>query len=124
MPKQLPVIEYRKPPLRPDAWQWQRLVQLSTSGCFAAALYCGFLSLFLSHKLATPTAQFIQFQKTMRAQAATRPVGTVCIRPPFAGTAYVPRPLFMLATTYIAIGFASIAIVTVALAVRRSGRAG
>jgi hypothetical protein len=106
MPRELPSIGYRPPSPRPDRWQLWHAIDSLAIGCFAAALYCGLLSFVLSAKFATPTPAYRQFQQSMRAQAATRPAGTVFQYPPFTGREYEPRPLWSLSTTWLALGFA------------------
>jgi len=91
------------------------------AGCFFAALYCGLMSFVLARKFATPTPAYQQFERGMRAQAATLPAGTVFEYPPFPGQAYVPRPLLSMPTTYFAVGFAGAGVALFALSARRSG---
>jgi hypothetical protein len=97
---------------------------VADGGLLVAALYCSFMSYVLARKLATPTPAYQQFERTTRAQAATRPAGTVFDYPPFNGQAYVPRPLLSLPTTYFALAFAGAGIALFVLSARRSGRAG
>ncbi len=120
----MPNVDYHRPSPHPDRWQWWRAVDWLAAGCFAAALYCGYMSYVLSHKLATPTPGYRQFVRDMDARAATLPAGAVFERPAFAGQAYVPRPVFDLPTTYLALGFAGAGVALVVLLRRRGGRAG
>ena len=124
MSRESSTVDYHRPPPNPDRWQLWRVIEILTAGCVVAALYCGFMSFVLSKKLATKTPAYVQFEQRMNAQAATRPAGTVFERPRFNGQAYVPRPLFSLLTTYLAIGFAGAGVALFVLSVRRSGRAG
>jgi hypothetical protein len=124
MPLEPPNIDYHRPSPHPDRWQLYRVINLLTAGCFGAATYLGIMSFELSGKFATPTPAYQQFQQNMRAQAATRPAGTVFEYPPFPGQAYVPRPLLSMPTTYLAVGFGGAGVALVVLSARRSGRAG
>jgi hypothetical protein len=124
MSRESSTIDYQPPPPHPDRWQLWRVIDILMAGCVVAALYCGFMSFVLSKKLATKTPAYAQFENTMRAQATTRPAGTVFEWPPFNGQAFVPRPLFSLLTTYLSIGFAGAAVGLFVLSARRPGRAG
>ena len=124
MPLEPPNIDYHRPPPHPDRWQLWRVVDWLTAGCFAAAVYCGIMSFVLAHKLATPTPAYQQFERSMHAEAATRPAGTVFEYPQFQGQAYVPRPLLSLPTTYVAVAFAGAGVALFVLRRRSSGRAG
>jgi hypothetical protein len=124
MSREPSTVDYHRPSPNPDRWQLWRVVEILTACCVVAALYCGFMSFVLSKKLATKTPAYIQFEQRMNAQAATRPAGTVFEWPKFNGQAYIPRPLFSLLTTYLAIGFGGAGAAFFVLSVRRSGRAG
>jgi hypothetical protein len=110
-------VDYHRPPPHPDRWQLWRVIDILMATCVVAALYCGFMSFVLSRKLATKTPAYLRFEQAIRAQAATRPAGTVF---EFKGQAYVPRPLFSLLTTYLAIGFAGAGVSLFVLTVRRT----
>lgn len=114
----LPVVDYRQPAptasaLRQPFWKAWRESIVATFVC--GALYFGMLSWLYSYKLAAPTLQFKLYQQQVQAQAATRPVGTAFSPPPFIGTAYIPRPLFSLRTTYWSIESAAGAVIAVIL---------
>lgn len=117
-------LDYHRPAPNPDRWQLWLVFAILSAACVVAAVYCGLMSFVLSKKLATKTPEYAQFESTMMAQAATRPAGTAFKWPPFKGQAFVPRPLFSLSTTYLAIGFAGAGVALFVLSARRRGRAG
>jgi hypothetical protein len=105
MPEKRPVIGYQKPQPSPERWQLYRVVEILAVCCVVAALWLGLMSLIASRHLATPTPEYKQYEQMMRARAATLPAGAH-LEWHYSGQAYVPRPLFSLATTYYAIAFA------------------
>jgi hypothetical protein len=123
MSRQSSTVDYHRPPPR-DRWQLWRAVDILATGCVAMALYCGFMSFVISYKLAAKTPAYLRYKQSIEAQAATQPAGTAIEWPQFNGQMYVPRPLFSLLTTYLAIGFASAGLALFTLSARRRGRAG
>jgi len=52
------VIEYHRSPPHPDRWQWRRIVALLPPLCVVGAMYCGFVSYVLSHRVSAPQSIF------------------------------------------------------------------
>ena len=88
----------------------QHVAELLGAVCVCAALCLESVSYVLVRKLATPTPAYNKYMRDVRAQAATRPAGTISDYPEFSGKKFMLRPFFSLPTTYFALGFAGAAI--------------
>src|SRR3954467_11778018 len=58
MPKPHDTLDYQQPKPHPDRWQWRRIMDWLTAGCFACAIYVGVMSYVLSRAAGVPRPLF------------------------------------------------------------------